>query len=68
VQKVDRAKPTTPRVNSSLLRPEYLIHLVDVSVSNKYGTNLAQLTHALAENVRHTLDSYKQDLDNGLSR
>jgi hypothetical protein len=32
VQKVDRAKPTTPRVNSSLLRPEYLIHLVDVSV------------------------------------
>jgi hypothetical protein len=65
---VDTAKATAPKVNASPLTFEDLIHLVDVSVASKSEVDLIQLTRALAEDVRHTLDSYKQDLNNRLSR
>jgi hypothetical protein len=63
VQKADTAK-----VNPSSLTPEDLVHLVDVSVASKYGADLAQLTRALVENVRHTLESFRQDMDDNLPR
>jgi hypothetical protein len=68
VQKGDTAKATAPKVNPSSLTPEDLVHLVDVSVASKYGADLAQLMRILAEDMRHMLDLYKQDLDNGLMR
>jgi hypothetical protein len=68
VQKADTAKATSSEVNPSSLTPEDLVHLVDVSVASKYGADLAQLTHALAENVRHTLESFRQDMDDNLPR
>jgi hypothetical protein len=68
VQKVDMTKATTPKVNASPLTPEDLVHLLDVSVASKYGADFAHLTRALVEDVCHTLNSYKQDLINGLSR
>jgi hypothetical protein len=37
-------------------------------VASKYGTDLAQLTCVLAEDVRFTLDSLKQDLDDNLPK
>jgi hypothetical protein len=39
-----------------------------VSVASKYGADMAQLTRVLAEDVRHILDSFKQDLEDGLPR
>jgi hypothetical protein len=68
VQMVDTVKATVSKLNSSSFIPEDLVHLVDVSVTSKYDVDLAQLMHALAEDMWHTLDSYKHDLDNGLSR
>jgi hypothetical protein len=68
VQKADTAKASTLKVNSASLTPEELVHLVDVSVASKYGTDLAQLTQALGEDVRSTLDPYQRDLDNSLPR
>jgi hypothetical protein len=68
VQKADTAKASTLKVNSASLTPEELVHLVDVSVASKYGTDLAQLTRALGEDVRSTLDPYQHDLDNSLPR
>jgi hypothetical protein len=41
VQKTDTTKATAPKVNSSSLTPEDLVHLVDVSVVSKYGADLA---------------------------
>jgi hypothetical protein len=40
VQKTDTTKATAPKVNSSSLTPEDLVHLVDVSVVSKYGADL----------------------------
>jgi hypothetical protein len=68
VQKLDTAKASSSKVNSSSLTPEDLVHLVDVSVASKYGADMAQLTRVLAEDVRHILDSFKQDLEDGLPR
>jgi hypothetical protein len=42
--------------------------LVDVSVASKYGADLAQLTHALAEDVWCMIDSFKHHLDDNLPR
>jgi hypothetical protein len=64
----DMVKASLSKVNSSSLTPEDLVHLVDVLVASKYGADLTHLTHALAEDVRHMLDSNKQDLDNKLFR
>jgi hypothetical protein len=64
----DMVKASLSKVNSSSLTPEDFVHLVDVLVASKYGADLTHLTHALAEDVRHMLDSNKQDLDNKLFR
>jgi hypothetical protein len=64
----DMVKASLSKVNSSSLTPEDLVHLVDVLVVSKYGADLTHLTHVLAEDVRHMLDSNKQDLDNKLFR
>jgi hypothetical protein len=66
MQKVDTIKASSSKVNSSSFTPEELVHLADVSVASKYGANLAQLTHALAEDVRGELESFRQDLDDNL--
>jgi hypothetical protein len=55
VQKVDTTKAMSSKVSTSSLSPEDLVHLVDVSVGSKYGSDLAQLTWALAEDVRSTM-------------
>jgi hypothetical protein len=68
IQKRDTTKASAPKVNPSSLTPKDLVHLVDVSVAIKYGADLVQLMHVLAEDMQHMLDSYKQDLDNGLMR
>jgi hypothetical protein len=41
VQKVDTAKASTSKVNSVFLLPEYLVHLVGISVTNRDGADLA---------------------------
>jgi hypothetical protein len=68
VQKADTAKDSSPKLNSSSLSPEDLVHLVDVSVASKYGTDLAQLTRAMGEDLCNTLDLFRHDLDNSLPR
>jgi hypothetical protein len=66
VQRADTAKASLSKVNSSTLMPEELVHLVDVFVATKYGGDLAQLTRALAKDVRHTLESFRLDMDDNL--
>jgi hypothetical protein len=67
VQKAGMAKASASKVSSSSLTPEDLVHQVDVSVTSKYGADLAQLTHVLAEDVGHTLDAFRQDLNDNMS-
>jgi hypothetical protein len=55
----DTTNASTSKVNPSPLLAEELAHPVDISVSSKYGTNLAHLTHVLVEDVRLTLDSFR---------
>jgi hypothetical protein len=66
VQKVDTAKVLASKVSAQPLPSEELAYMVDVSIASMYGTNLAQLTCVLAEDIRHTLDSFKHDLDDNL--
>jgi hypothetical protein len=68
VQKADTTRALASKVSTQPLPPEELAHLVDVSVASKYGTDLAQLTHVLAEDARFTLDSFKHDLDDKLPK
>jgi hypothetical protein len=68
VQKADTVKVSASKVSTQPLPPEELAHLVDVSVARKYVTDLAQLTHVLAEDVHHTLDSFMHDIDDNLPR
>jgi hypothetical protein len=55
VQKADTAKATTSKVSTSSLSLEDLVHLEDVLVVSKYGSDLAQLTRALAEDLDDNL-------------
>jgi hypothetical protein len=50
------------------LSPEDLVQLVDVSVASKYGGDLTQFTRVVTEDMRSTLDSFKQDVNNNLPR
>jgi hypothetical protein len=68
VQKADTSKAASSKVNSSFPTPEELVHLVDVSITSKYGADLAQLTRVLAEDVCSTIDSFKHDLYDNLPR
>jgi hypothetical protein len=67
-QKADMTKASTSKVNASSLIPEDLVHLVGASVASKYGVDLSQITWVLAVDVCLTLDTFKQDWDNGLPR
>jgi hypothetical protein len=58
---------TSTQVNA-LLSPEDLVQLVDVSVASKYGADLTQFTHVIAEDMRNTLKTFKQDLNGNLLR
>jgi hypothetical protein len=66
MQKADTVKASSSKVDSASLTPEELAHLVDMLVANKYGTDLAQLTHALGENLHHALESFQHDLDDSI--
>jgi hypothetical protein len=68
VQKADTAKASSSKVNFASVTPEDLVHLVDVSVASKYGTDLAQFTRAMGEDVHITLDSFRRDLDGSFPR
>jgi hypothetical protein len=56
-----------PMVTSNLT-PKELVKLVDVSVASKYGTDLTQISHIIADDMRNTLESFKTDLHNTLPR
>jgi hypothetical protein len=68
LQKGNTSKASSSKVNSSSLTPQELVHLVYVSVTSKYGTDLAQLTRVLAEHVCGIIDSLNHDLDDKLPR
>jgi hypothetical protein len=67
VKKADTTTASSAKVNSHL-SPEDLVHMVDVSVASKYRADLPQFTHVVAEDMRHTIDSFKQDLNSNLPR
>jgi hypothetical protein len=68
VQKADTDMASSSKVNSSSLTPEELVHLVNVSVASKYGSNLAQLTRILAKDMHSTLNSFWYNMDNDLPK
>jgi hypothetical protein len=55
------------KVNAQL-SPDDLIHMVDISVASKYGADLTQFTHVVAEDIRNTLDTFKADLSSSFPR
>jgi hypothetical protein len=55
-----------PMITSNLT-PEELVKL-HVSVASKYGVDLTQLMHIIADDMRNTLGSFKTDLHNTLPR
>jgi ATP-dependent protease HslVU (ClpYQ) ATPase subunit len=67
VKKADTAAASRSKVDSSL-NLEDLVQLVDVLVASKYGTDLTQFTHVVVEEMRNTLDYFKQDMNSNLPR
>jgi activator of HSP90 ATPase len=67
IKKADTATSSGPKVNSYLC-PEYLTHMVDMSVASKYGDDLTQFIRVMAEDLRSTFDALKQDLSSSLPR
>jgi hypothetical protein len=67
VKKLDTVAASSAKVNSHL-SPEELRHMVDVSVASKYGADLTQFTRVMAEDMRNTFDTLKQDLNAILPR
>jgi hypothetical protein len=51
VKNADMATTLGVEVNTSL-SPEDLVHMVDVSVARKYGTDRTQFTHVVAEDMK----------------
>jgi hypothetical protein len=68
MKKVDTTTTPGTKVNSSSLCPEDLVQLVDISVVSKYRANLTQFTCVVAEDMRSTLDAFKQDFNANLPR
>jgi hypothetical protein len=66
-KKADTAVVSGTKVNYPL-SPDGLVQLVDVSIASKYGTDLTQFMCVVAEDMRSTLDSFKQDLKSSLPR
>jgi hypothetical protein len=67
MKKADMAMAAIPKVNASL-SPEYLVHMVDLSVASKYRADITQFTRVVAENMRSTLVAFKQDLNSCLPK
>lgn len=67
VKKADTTAVTDAKVNAQL-NPKELIHMVDVSIASKYGANLTQFTHVVAEDMHSTLDAFKNYLNSSLPR
>jgi hypothetical protein len=42
--------------------PEELVKFMDVAVDSKYGNDLMNFTHTIAEEVHSTLNTFKTDL------
>lgn len=66
--KGDTASMSATKVNLPSITPKELDQFVDVLVATKYMADLSQLTRVLGEDVRSTLDAFKQDLNNSLPR
>jgi hypothetical protein len=67
IKKFDTASASGVKVDSPLSHEDH-VHMVDVSVASKYGADLTQLTHVVAEDMWNTLDAFKQDLGSNLPR
>jgi hypothetical protein len=67
VKKGDMAAASNVKVNS-YLSPLDLAHMVDVLVSSKYGEDLTHLTRVMADEMRSTFDTLRQDLNTSLPR
>jgi hypothetical protein len=67
VRKADTAAASGIKVNASL-SPKDLVHMVDILVTSKYGVDLTQFTRVVAEDMRSTLDAFKQGLSGSLTR
>jgi hypothetical protein len=58
IKKGDTTDAFGTKVNSSWSL-EDLVHMVDVSVASKYGVDLTQFTHIIAEGMGSTLYTFK---------
>jgi hypothetical protein len=67
VKKADTTAASGTKMDSPLSL-EDLVQLVDVSAASKYGAELTQFTRVVAEDMRTTLDSFKQDMNSSLPR
>jgi hypothetical protein len=67
IKKADMATTSRTKVDT-LLSPKDLVQLVDVSVAIKYGADLTQFTRVIVEEMRSTLDTFKQEMHNTLPR
>jgi hypothetical protein len=66
-KKGDTAAASRAKVDSPL-SPEDLVQLVDVSLVSKYDADLTQFTWVVDEDMRNSLDAFKQDMNNSLPR
>jgi uncharacterized alkaline shock family protein YloU len=57
MKKGDTVK-TSILVNSPFTLEE-LVHLIDVSVNNKYGADLEGITHTLTDSVKRSVESLR---------
>jgi hypothetical protein len=67
IKKTNMVAATSDKVSTQLI-PEDLIHMVDVSVVNKYGADLTQFTCVVAEDMCNMLETFTTDLSNNLPR
>jgi hypothetical protein len=65
IKKSDTAAASNVKVNSQL-NPEDFVHMIDISVTSKYGADLTQFTHVIAEDMHNTLDTFKKDFNSNL--
>jgi hypothetical protein len=67
VKKGDTAAVSSAKVNS-YLNPEDMAHMVDVPISSKYEEDLTHLMRIVADEMRNTFDTLRQDLNGSLPR
>jgi hypothetical protein len=66
VKKGDTTAVSSAKV--SYLNPEDMAHMVDVPISSKYGEDLTHLMRIVADEMRNTFDTLRQDLNDSLPR